>query len=162
MPLTDLLLLSLLILINGAPILVRQWLGSRLSAPLDAGRKLADGRPLFGASKTWRGLAAALLCGGLAAPLLGLPWSLGLAMAAAAMAGDLLSSFTKRRLGIEPSGQALGLDQIPESLLPLLVARHWLPALGLGEALLLSLLFLVVELGLSRLLYRLRIRKRPY
>ena len=31
-----------------------------------------------------------------------------------AMLGDLLSSFWKRRVGLAPSWQAIGLDQIPE------------------------------------------------
>ena len=39
---------------------------------------------------------------------------IGLLVAATAMAGDLLSSFLKRRLALAPSSQAIGLDQIPE------------------------------------------------
>jgi hypothetical protein len=37
-----------------------------------------------------------------------------------AMLGDLFSGFVKRRLGMGPSDKALGLDYVPESLLPLL------------------------------------------
>jgi hypothetical protein len=41
-----------------------------------------------------------------------------------AMAGDLLSSLSKR-LGMEPSTMALGLDQIPESVFPALLAAQF-------------------------------------
>ncbi|HXK57554.1 MAG TPA: CDP-archaeol synthase, partial [Gammaproteobacteria bacterium] len=78
-----------------------------------------------------------------------------------AMLGDLLSSFFKRRLGLNPSAMAFGLDQIPESLLPLLVCR---PLLDLSwlQVCLLTLGFLILELLLSQLLYRLGIRRHPY
>jgi hypothetical protein len=38
--------------------------------------------------------------------------------------GAPLSSFIKRRLALVPSSQAIGLDQIPESLFPLLACRQ--------------------------------------
>jgi hypothetical protein len=50
------------------------------------------------------------------------------------MAGDLLSSFVKRRLNLPPSSRATGLDQIPESLLPALVCRGALSSSGLDIA----------------------------
>lgn len=154
-------LLLLLVAANGAPIVARKLFGRHGAAPIDGNRRLHDDRPLLGASKTWRGLFAALLTGTILAPLLALPCTLGLTVAAAAMAGDLLSSFIKRRLGIAPSGMAFGLDQVPESLLPLLVVA---PRLGLtfADALQLTVVFLIIELLLSQALYRLNIRRRPY
>ncbi len=154
-------LLLLLVVVNGAPILARWLLGSRGAWPVDGGRRFADGRPLLGPAKTWRGLFAALLAGILAAPLLDLSPLLGLELAAAAMAGDLLSSFLKRRLGYASSSMALGLDQIPEALLPALLAMPYLQ-LSLAEVLWVVALFFAVELLLSRLLYRLGIRREPY
>jgi CDP-2,3-bis-(O-geranylgeranyl)-sn-glycerol synthase len=56
---------------------------------------------------------------------------------------------------------ALGLDQIPEALLPLLITQP-VHRLGLVEMLEISLVFLVLELLLSRILFVLRIRKQPY
>jgi len=47
---------------------------------------LADGRPLFGRSKTWRGLAGAVFLATLAAVVVGLPWQAG-ALAGAALGG---------------------------------------------------------------------------
>lgn len=154
-------LLLLLITANGLPILARKWLGARWGSAVDGGRRAWDGRPWLGASKTWRGLLAAIAFTPLLALLLGLEARLGLYLALGAMAGDLCSSFLKRRLGIKPSGQALGLDQVPESLLPLLLVA---PALALGawDIVTLVVAFFLLELVLSRLLYVLHIRRRPY
>ena len=154
-------LLLLLIIANGAPIAARNLLNDRWDCPIDAGWQLWDGRPLFGASKTVRGLIASLLLTSLCALLLGLPLMLGLVIAMFAMIGDLLSSFIKRRLGVPPSGMALGLDQVPESLLPLLVVKADL-GLEMGQVVELTAAFLVLELVLSRILYRLKIRQRPF
>ena len=154
-------LLLLLLVANGSPILARQALRHRLAAPVDASLTLADGRRLFGPAKTWRGLAAAVLAATLAAPLLGQPWHLGALIGLFAMMGDLLSSFVKRRIGIPAGGMALGLDHLPESLLPLLACR---PLLGLSwlEVVLLSLAFMAANLVLSRLFYHLGVREHPY
>ena len=50
--------------------------------------------------------------------MIGLDWRIGALVAAMAMLGDLFSSFLKRRMGLAPSRQAIGLDQIPESCFP--------------------------------------------
>jgi len=154
-------LLLLLIIANGAPIAARNLLNDRWDCPIDAGWQLWDGRPLFGASKTVRGLIASLMLTSLCALLLGWPLMLGLVIAMFAMIGDLLSSFIKRRLNVPPSGMALGLDQVPESLLPLLVVKADL-GLEMGQVVELTAAFLVLELVLSRILYRLKIRQRPF
>jgi CDP-2,3-bis-(O-geranylgeranyl)-sn-glycerol synthase len=77
------------------------------------------------------------------------------------MASDLLSSFVKRRLGLPPSSQAIGLDQIPESLFPLLAASALLPLSALDIAIA-TILFFAGEIVLSRLLYKWHVRDRPY
>ena len=159
--LRDLLLLLLLITANGMPILARKWLGARWARAIDGGRCARDGRPWLGASKTWRGLLAALAVTPLLTLLLGLGAGLGLLVALGAMAGDLGSSFLKRRLGIAPSGRVLLLDQVPEALLPLLLVAPRLQ-LTLQDILVLVLAFFLLELLLSRLLYALHIRRRPY
>jgi CDP-2,3-bis-(O-geranylgeranyl)-sn-glycerol synthase len=79
----------------------------------------------------------------------------------AAMAGDLFSSFTKRRLGLAPSSMALGLDQIPESLFPLLACRLLLP-LSFFDVVAGVTLFFIGGLILSRILFRFNLRDRPY
>lgn len=155
------LLLLLLIAANGAPVLAQKLLRGRWRSPVDGRLRLPDGRRLFGAAKTWRGLAAALLAGTALAPLLGLsPW-LGLAAAALAMAGDLLSSFVKRRLGLAPSGRAPLLDTVPEALLPGLALMGPLDLVA-TDVLALVILFTLLHTLASPLLYRLRIRRRPW
>ena len=109
-------LLTLLAVANGTPIIVEKLLGKFLAFPIDGGATLADGKPVFGSSKTLRGLALSILATTGFAPLIGLNWRIGALVAATAMLGDLLSSFLKRRMGLAPSCQAIGLDQIPESL----------------------------------------------
>jgi hypothetical protein len=157
----DLQLLALILIANAAPVLAKDLLGPRWCQPVDLGRDLPDGRRLLGDACTYRGLVASLLLTTLAAPLLGLPLRIGAGISALAMAGDALSCFIKRRLGLARGTMALGLDQIPESLLPLLWLRERF-GLGWGEILALVAAFFVAELLLSRLAYRLRLRERPY
>ena len=97
----------------------------------------------------------------IAAPLLGIEWTIGLLIAAAAMIGDLLSSFLKRRLKLPASSRAIGLDQLPEAVLPLLICTQFL-ALTLMDVATISAAFVVAEILLSKLLYRYHIRDRPY
>jgi CDP-2,3-bis-(O-geranylgeranyl)-sn-glycerol synthase len=153
--------LLLLGVANGTPIFVKRLLGDRFAAPLDGGLVLGDGRRLFGSSKTVRGVAASVLCTALVAFLVGIEWEIGAGVAAAALAGDLASSFTKRRLGLPPHAQATGLDQIPEALLPLLLFRRPL-GLAWTDVVLLLAAFVIAEIVLSRILYRLSIREHPY
>jgi len=154
-------LLLLLMVANGAPVIAWDLFKERIAWPLDMGIRLADNRPLFGPAKTWRGIVASLVMTPLCALAFELTWQTGFIVAVMAMMGDLISSFCKRRLGIESSGKALGLDQIPESLLPLLAVRDICGLDRLSIALLTGLFF-VLEVSLSPTLYRLGIRKRPY
>jgi CDP-diglyceride synthetase len=160
-PLIDLQLLTLLGMANTAPLIAKHILRDRLAYPLDCGLTFFDGRPLFGASKTIRGIALAVLLTSAAAPLVGLPLGIGALVAAASMAGDLLSSFVKRRLHRAPSSKATGLDQIPESLLPLLACRGPL-SLTLADIGASVAVFFIGEVILSRLFYRLGLRDKPY
>lgn len=154
-------ILLLLGVANGTPIFARRIFRQRFSTPLDNGWIFVDGRPLFGPSKTLRGLVISVVATAMVAPLVGFSWITGAGLASASMFGDLFSSFAKRRLNRPPHSQALGLDQIPESLLPLLVLRQAL-GLSLWDMLGIVVVFFVLELWLSRLLFRLHIRERPY
>ena len=154
------LILQLLILLavaNGTPVIAKLLLGDKFAASLDGGAPFGDGRPWFGPSKTLRGFVLAVLATTGAAVLLGL----GVLVGTMAMAGDLLSSFVKRRLGLAPSSQAIGLDQIPESLFPLLAACLLLPLTAL-DVTVATMLFFAGGLLLSRLLYKWHVRDRPY
>ena len=159
--LTIMRLALLLAVANGAPVIATRIFGQRFSCPLDGGVEFVDRKPLLGKSKTVRGIVVSILLSALAAPLLGLGWKIGVVVGSAAMAGDLVSSFVKRRLNLTPSSRATGLDQIPESLFPLLACRGALALsildIGFGVA-----IFFVGEVVLSRLLYKAHIRDRPY
>jgi CDP-diglyceride synthetase len=146
---------------NGAPILLKHVFGVRFAAPIDVGLVLPDGYRLLGKSKTWRGLVAGVVLAIAASATISLPWQAGALVGASAMAGDCVSSFTKRRFGLESSSMALGLDQIPESLLPAVVCSVYLP-LSVLDVVAIALVFFVGELGLSRLLFAIRLRDRPY
>lgn len=154
-------LLVLMALANGTPIVAKKIFGPLFSFPLDAGTIFFDGRPLFGPSKTIRGILISVLITTASAPLIGLDLTIGGSVAGAAMAGDLFSSFVKRRLNSPPSSQALGLDQVPESLFPMLACRDALSltiadiALGVG-------IFFIGALILSRFLFRAHLRDEPY
>ena len=154
-------LLFLIIVANGSPIIGRWIMNGFWEMPIDGSAVFIDGRPILGTSKTYLGVACSLIGTLLAGALVGLSWKISLIVSALAMVGDCLSSFVKRRFGYPSGAKALGLDQIPESLFPML--GMWnvlnLSVLGLG---LTVVVFVVVELVLSPIGHKLHIRKHPY
>lgn len=160
-PVVILQLLVLLILANGMPVIAKRVCGSRFSYPLDCGMTFFDGQPLLGPSKTIRGVLSSIAVTSVFAPVIGFDWEVGAVIGSTAMAGDLLSSFVKRRLHLAPSSRATGLDQIPESLLPLLSCRSML-ALTVADIAVGAALFFAAEHIISRLLYKFGIRSHPY
>ncbi len=162
---TDPLLLFRVLLLlgvaNGVPVLATRFWKQRFATPLDGGLKFLDGEPILGPSKTIRGVVASIVVTALIGLVLGFDAALGATLAGLSMLGDLLSSFVKRRLGLNVHAQALGLDQIPEALLPLLILRDSL-GLNWGDIIFVTLVFLLLGLLLSRVLYRMGIREHPY
>jgi len=151
----------LLIIANGAPVLINKTLGTRWAWPVDLGLKLRDGHRLFGDSKTWRGLCSAIFFTTLAAILSGIDLLTGVLFGLLVMSGDLLASFIKRRMGYAESSQARGLDTVPESLLPIMLLKEPL-TLSLIDIILVVMFFFLIEELISPVLYRLHIKKRPY
>jgi len=96
---------------------------------IDAGRKLPDGKPIFGSHKTVRGFLTGLIAGALtgaaqnaALLLVTLPsdfvfpfqfstW-LGFVISLGALMGDLVHSFVKRRIGIAEGSPLPFADQL--------------------------------------------------
>jgi len=109
-----------LLWVNGLPPLAAILLHRRFEQPVDGDRLFFDGRPIFGRNKTIRGVVAGLAGGAIFSPVLGVAWWVGMTAALLAMAGDLLSSFLKRRAGLRSGQNAPLLDQFFESLFPLL------------------------------------------
>lgn len=154
-------LLLLIIIANGAPIILRAIMGNCLDFAIDFGYRLPDNNPLFGSSKTWRGVVAAIIFTSIGAVLIGYPAFTGAQVAIYAVLGDILSSFVKRRLGMAPSSMAPLLDQVPESFLPAVMLMDTFE-LDLHSIIILVCVFIVVELILSAIFFKLGIRKRPY
>jgi len=96
--------------------------------PVDMGRKLSDGRRIFGDGKTWYGLFGGILAGiafgfgqilGSGIQFPNHHWGYGpvpnayliaLLIPVGALLGDLLGSFIKRRLGLDRGERIAGLD----------------------------------------------------
>ncbi len=159
-----LLLLQLLILLvvaNGSAVAAKKLFRGTLARPLDGGALFVDGRPVFGPTKTIRGVVVSVLSTAICATLMGLGWRVGVLIATFAMAGDLFSSFVKRRLDLAPSSMAIGLDHIPESLFPLLASRLLLP-LSILDVMAGATIFVVGALILSPLLFKLNLRDEPH
>jgi CDP-diglyceride synthetase len=154
-------LLGLILVTNGVPILARMLLPTWLSSPVDGHLNWADGREMFGRSKTRRGFILAICVATLAAVVIGWSWAIGLAIGFSSMCGDLFSSFLKRRFGLPPSSRATFLDQVPESLFPCLACRWMLPLTWLDVAVI-TMSFAALNIVLSKLLHRLNIRQHPY
>src|SRR5215472_240031 len=146
---------------TGPRLFAKKGLGDRFAQPVDGGLPLPVGQPLFGPAKTVRGVIFSILANPLAAWLMGFDWQVGALIAAGSVAGDLFSSFVKRRLGLPASSMAIGLDHVPESLFPLAACRLLLPVTFLdifvGVA-----IFFAGGLILSPILFRWHIRDRPY
>ena len=147
-------LFVMLVLANGVPVLAARLFGRRWSAPVDGDRLWRDGRPVLGRSKTWRGIVSGALACCLFAWITGIGVIFGLAFGLLGLAGDIISSFIKRRAGLASSARASGLDQIPEALLPML--------LGWFIVAVVVVLFTLSNILLSPVLYRLGIRHQPH
>lgn len=151
-------LLFLILVANGTPVLVSYLYHHRPSLAIDFELMLADKKPCFGANKTWRGLLSSIIVTSLLAKLLGFDYITGLQVSSLAMAGDLFSSFIKRRLGRKPGAGFLFLDQVPESFLP-----AWFLMLEFGldsiQVIMLVAAFVIIERGLSFFFYKLGVRK---
>jgi hypothetical protein len=151
----------LLTIANGLPIIGGKLFGTQFDQPVDGGVIFVDGRPVFGQSKTIRGVVLSLLATTASARVLGLALVCGLVVASVSMSGDLISSFSKRRLSLPPSSRATGIDQIPESLLPTMAIRSTV-GLSAFDVASVVVIFSLWQVLLSRLLFRWNIRKRPY
>lgn len=159
---TDAIQILVIILVaNGAPVLASYVFDHKASLPVDFGKVFSNGKPVFGPAKTWRGLFASLVLTSLSSWLLLGNLTIGLVVAVLAMTGDLIASFTKRRLGLPASSRAIFIDQVPESLLPALGVRVYV-SLDLIDIIVIVSGFIMLEVLLSKLFYRLGIRKHPY
>lgn len=120
-------------LANMTPVVANMIPGLRdWNTPLDFG-KTYRGKRIFGSSKTWRGVVAGTLVGGISAVIIGGlnqnvlgPYSqlvAGLLLGFGALAGDAIESFFKRQRGIAPGKTWFPFDQIDYIIGGLLAVR---------------------------------------
>jgi len=88
------------------------------------------------------------------------PW-LGLAFGGGAMAGDMLKSFLKRRLGIPPGARWIPFDQVDFAIGALVFASPF-ATLGFGDAIVLLVLTFAGAMVLNRIAFRLGIKRDPW
>jgi len=153
--------LVMLTIANGAPVVAKKILRDQLSQPLDCYRRWFDQRRLLGPSKTIRGVIASIGACLIGAYLIRIDWMVGAGFGAMSMAGDTLSSFVKRRLNIGTSGRAIGLDQIPEALLPSLFVSGTL-GLSVLDIVLIVVAFWLGSAVISPIFHWLGLRDQPY
>jgi len=153
--------LLLILVANGSPVIVSFLFSHRLSLPVDFGLKLKDQQYLFGKTKTWRGLIMSLALTASVSVLLDGEYYIGLLISLLAMTGDLFSSFIKRRLKKASSSEMLLLDQLPESVLPAVMMMSVIP-LNLTQVIAIVIAFYIIERMVSKMLFKIGIRKRPY
>jgi CDP-diglyceride synthetase len=149
----DLQALALLITANAVPVIVGKLARERASHPLDFGRVMPDGERLFGSHKTWRGLASGVVACAVLAAYFGFPAWLGAAFAALSLLADACSSAVKRRMRLKPGSEVLGLDQLGEALVPLLVFAKPL-GLQAGEITLVTAAFFALDAATAGLRHR--------
>lgn len=154
-------LLLLLLAANGVPILARNIFEGYADWPVDRGYVAVDGNRLLGDTKTWRGLFSSIVVTSLLGLVLGYSLVAGALFALYSLVGDMLSSFIKRRLGMPPSSRATGLDQLPEAILPLLMLQKYFVLEPVTFAVTV-LTFMLLEIVLSKLLFTVHVRRRPY
>ncbi|MGB9711729.1 MAG: CDP-archaeol synthase [Dissulfurimicrobium hydrothermale] len=158
----DIMLLLCLVCANSIPLAATLFLKERLAMPVDLGLSFLDGQPLFGPHKTWRGLILSIFGTTAVCSLFYFPGAwLGAKIAVFSMVGDLLSSFIKRRLRFGSGNSVIGLDQGLESFLPLWCIKREI-GLEWGEIAIIVLVFLILELIISPVLYRFHMRSDPF
>ena len=136
---------AFLLWVNFLPPLAKVIWKESFNQPLDGNKVWFDGRPLFGAHKTVRGVLASVLGSLVFWPLLALPWFMVAGSALLAMVGDLWTSFIKRRFNYQSGDTVPVLDQLFEGLLPLILLAHGL-ALAWWQTLLVLAIFIPVTI----------------
>jgi CDP-archaeol synthase len=149
----DLQAFALLITANAVPVIVGKLARERASLPLDFGHVMSDGERLFGSHKTWRGLASGIVACAVLGAYFGFPAWLGAGFAALSLIADACSSAVKRRMRLKPGSEVLGLDQLAEALVPLLVFAKPL-GLQAGEITLVTAAFVALDAATARLRHR--------
>lgn len=143
--------------------------------PIDFGKKLRDGRRVFGDGKTFAGFIIGVFFGTVTGGIEGFliqqtPFAigsislytmLGFALGFGAMFGDLAGSFFKRRLGMERGAPAPFLDQL-DFIVGALLCASPLVVPEAGQILVIVLLTPFLHLMLNFIGWKLKLKKVPW
>ncbi len=131
--------------------------------PIDGGKTFLDGKPIFGSHKTFRGFLSGLVVGTLVGFVQGNLFQhnvlLGFTLSMGALAGDLLGSFFKRRLGLPPGATLPIADQLDFILGAFLFSLPFSPP-SLVIALIILIITPPIHLLTNFLAYLLGMKKR--
>lgn len=158
---------------NSSPVLGHKLFG-KYNYPIDFGKKLKDGKRIFGDGKTWNGLffgiAVAMIVGYVQSMVQAsyqmngfLPMSIQLAflLGLGALTGDLVKSFFKRRVGFERGKSWFPFDQIDFVLGAFLFSLILVPFNCIYLAILL-LITPAIHWLTNYIGFKLKLKKEPY
>ncbi len=141
--------------------------------PVDFGKKFLDGKPVFGAGKTWKGLFFGIVTGTIVAAAIGFfsadanaifPGNyvlLGFLLSLGAIIGDMVASFFKRRNGIEQGKEVLFLDQLDFAIGGMIFGSIvYVP--DFYEAILVCVITLVAHRVSNYIAFRTKLKKVPW
>ncbi|KAA0010167.1 MAG: CDP-2,3-bis-(O-geranylgeranyl)-sn-glycerol synthase [Thermoplasmata archaeon] len=144
--------------------------------PIDFG-KTWRGKPIFGAGKTWRGFIGGGICGMAVGIIMNQLWqSFGvglnavfvlLSLSFGALAGDLIKSFFKRRIGKKRGEKWLVIDQIDFLLgaffFTFIFNREWFVSnFSLYHIIFLLIFTPLLHLATNIIAYVLKLKKVPW
>lgn len=148
---------------NASPVLV----SGRYK--IDLGRRFIDGKPLFGAGKTWEGFIVGAYMGFLASIPIQLYTSneytvlTGFLASVTALIGDIIGSFIKRRLGIKRGDPAPILDQLDFALMSTIYYWFSTPGFQRIDYIVYSLiLILILHILTNNIAYYLGVKDRRW
>lgn len=87
--------------------------------------------------------------------------SLGLQLGSAAMAGDLIKSFFKRRLNIAPGAPWIPFDQLDFVVAALVVLSFW-TSLSIADVVVVLAFSFVADISVNQIAFRLHIRRTAW
>ncbi len=148
--------------------------------PVDGGKTWKDGRPIFGAGKTWEGSLIGIVVAVFVSSLMGLafyflPWDLspipiqvaamgpvlGFMLGLGAITGDIVKSFFKRRFGFERGKSFPVVDQLDFILGAFLFASLVTP-IKISWVILLAIVTPLFHLSANYMAYLLGVKKEPW
>ncbi|MCX8151156.1 MAG: CDP-2,3-bis-(O-geranylgeranyl)-sn-glycerol synthase [Candidatus Bathyarchaeota archaeon] len=144
---------------NAAPVLG----GGGLS--MDFGKKFLDGKPVFGAHKTFRGfffgLGIGIGVGIVECLLFGYPLLFSLLTPLGALLGDLAGAFLKRRLNLAP-GSLLPIVDQTDFVVGALLFSLFLNLVTTELAIVVLLITPPIHLFTNFVAYKLKLKKNPW